>query len=66
MGKQIKAIEQASRKAKFNVDKAISDTVFVRAVNKYERDIKNVLHRGDTLVLISVYNTELARAIKLN
>jgi len=66
MGKQIKAIEQASRKAKFNVDKAISDTVFVRAVNKYERDIKNVLHRGDALVLISVYNTELARAIKLN
>lgn len=66
MGKQIKAIEQASRKAKFNVERAISDTVFVRAVNKYERDIKNVLHRGDALVLISVYNTELARAIKLN
>ncbi len=66
MGKQIKAIEQASRKAKFNVERVISDTVFVRAVNKYERDIKNVLHRGDALVLISVYNTELARAIKLN
>ena len=66
MEKQIKAIEQTSRKAKFNVDKVINDTVFVRAVNKYEKDIKNVLHRGDALELISVFNTELARAIKLN
>ena len=66
MEKQIKAIEQTSRKAKFNVDKVIDDTVFLRAVDKYERDMKSVLEKGNAFVLINVYQIELRRAIKLN
>ncbi len=66
MEKQIKAIEQTSRKAKFNVDKVINDTVFLRAVDKYERDMKSVLEKGNAFVLINVYQIELTRAIKLN